>query len=457
VIPIVTPAEMGAVDAAAPEPTEVLIARAAAAVARTAVRMMGGTYGRRVHVVAGPGNNGNDGRVAGRLLAERGVRVRVHDTDAAPAVLDPSDLVLDAAYGTGFRGRYDFPDPDGAPVLAVDIPSGLSGSTGTASGRVAPAVATVTFAALKPGLVMGDGPSFAGTVEVADIGLDVSAARAHLVEAADVPAWIPPRAPGDHKWRHAVWVVAGSSGMTGAARLCAAAAFRAGAGYVRLSVPGDPDPGGPVEAVVDPVPEDDWARAVAAEAGRFAVVAVGPGLGRSEATSAQVRELLSGLDRPAVVDGDALWALGPDAAAVLADRTAPTVLTPHDGEFERLTGSPPPEDRPAAARALAASCRSVVLLKGPTTVVAAPDGAVLVVRAGDERLATAGTGDVLTGTVAAALASGAEPFTGAAAAAHLHGTAALLGPVRGLVAGDVADLLPQAWEQLTAGPSAGVD
>jgi NAD(P)H-hydrate epimerase len=451
VIPIVTPAEMGAIDAAAPEPTEVLIGRAAAAVARAAVGILGGTYGRRVEVVAGPGNNGNDGRVAATLLARRGARVRVHDAAAAPRVLGPADLVLDAAYGTGFRGSYDFPDPAGAPVLAVDIPSGISGLTGAAAGRVARAVATITFAALKPGLLLGDGPAHAGAVHVADIGLDVSSARAHLVEDEDVPAWVPARRPDDHKWRHAVWVVAGSPGMGGAARLCATAALRGGAGYVRLSVPGDPRPDAPLEAVVVPAPTEGWAAGVLADAARFAAVAVGPGLGRGEATAGELRHLLAGLDRPVVVDGDALWLLGPDAPAVLAGRPAPTVLTPHDGEFARLCGQPSGEDRLEAARGLAAACRSVVLLKGPTTVVADPDGAVLVVRSGDQRLATAGTGDVLTGLVAAHLAAGAEPARAAAAAAHLHGVAAGLGPARGLVAGDVAAALPAAWDRVSGG------
>jgi NAD(P)H-hydrate epimerase len=446
---------MAAVDAAAPEPTEVLIGRAAAAVARTAVDLMGGTYGRRVVVVAGPGNNGNDGRVAAELLRRRGVRVVVHDVGDAPEVLGPADLVVDAAFGTGFRGTYSFPDPDGAPVLAVDIPSGVSGLTGIAGGSPARAVATVTFAALKPGLLLHDGPGFAGEVVVADIGLDVADAAVvgpvgtHVVTDADVLAWVPERTADDHKWRHAVWVVAGSPGMGGAALLCSTAAFRAGAGYVRLTVPGDDRPGAPVEAVVDARPAEDWAGGLAGEAARFGCVAIGPGLGRSDGTAAQVGVALRTVDRPVVLDGDGLWAIGDAAVAALHDRPAATVLTPHDGEFERLTGGPPGDDRIEAARGLAADTGAVVLLKGPTTVVAAPGGDVLLVRSGDARLATAGTGDVLTGTIAALVAAGADPFQAAAAGAHLHGRAAVLGAERGLVAGDVADLLPAAWASLT--------
>jgi NAD(P)H-hydrate epimerase len=183
-------------------------------------------------------------------------------------------------------------------------------------------------------------------------------------------------------------------------------------------------------------------------AGRFAALAVGPGLGRAPEASAEVRRLVAGTDRPMVLDGDALAALGRDAAAVLAGRGAPTVLTPHDGEFAALTGAAPGEDRIGAVRDLAAELGATVLSKGPCTIVADPDSACLLVRAGDQRLATAGTGDVLTGLVAAHLALGAPALQAAAAAAHLHGLASQQGPVRGLVASDLVDLVPAVWEQL---------
>jgi hydroxyethylthiazole kinase-like uncharacterized protein yjeF len=448
-IPVLTPAEMAAVDRSAPEPVDVLVRRAAGALARAAESVLGGTYGRWVVVVAGPGNNGNDGRVAAQLLARRGVRCTVFDAAGAPPVLPPCDLVVDAAYGTGFRGEYRFPDPSGAPVLAVDVPSGISGLTGVAGGRPAHALTTVTFAALKPGLLLGEGPAHTGTVQVADIGLDVSGATVHLVEDADVLAWVPDRSASAHKWRHAVAVVAGSPGMTGAAVLSATAAFRAGAGYVRLTVPGaaGPTPGVPVEVVEHATPVDDH-DAVRSDLSRFAALVVGPGLGRRDGTQALVRSLVARADLPLVLDGDGLRLLGDRPAETLAGRSAPTVLTPHDAEFEALAGAGPGDDRLAAARDLAARSGCTVLLKGPTTVVADPDGAALLVRVGDQRLATAGTGDVLSGTVAALLALGAPPLKAAAAGAHLHGTAAMLGPGRGLVASDVAALLPAAWEHL---------
>jgi hydroxyethylthiazole kinase-like uncharacterized protein yjeF len=448
VIPVLTPEQMGAVDRSAPEPVEVLVQRAAGAVTRAALDLLGGAYGRRVVVVAGPGNNGWDGRVAAELLAARGVRVRVLDALDAPAVLEHADLVVDAAFGTGFRGDYTFPDTDGAPVLAVDIPSGISGLDGIRSGRPAHAVATVTFAALKPGLVMADGPDHCGHVELVDIGLDVSSASIHLVTDADVVAWVPGRAADDHKWRHAVWLIAGSPEMPGAARLAATAALRGGAGYLRLSSPGVADPAAPVEAVSHPVAAEGWSAEVLADTARFGALAIGPGLGRADSTAAEVRRVVATVDRPLVVDGDALGLLGTDVASVVADRSSPTVLTPHDGEYSQLCGRAPGPDRIGAARELAGATGATVLLKGPTTVVAAPAGDCLLVRAGDERLATAGTGDVLTGLVAAHLALGVAAPLAAAAAAHLHGRAAQLGPPRGLIASDLPDLVPGVWQEL---------
>lgn len=446
-IPVVTPEQMGAIDRAAPEPTDVLVERAAAAVEREALAMLGGTYGRRVVVVAGPGNNGADGRVAARRLAARGVHVVVHDATDAPEALGEVDLVVDAAFGTGFRGEYLAPDPGLAPVLAVDIASGLSGLTGERCGRVHHAERTITFAALKPGLLLGAGPEHSGEVRVADIGLDVSRSRCHLVEAADVAAWVPRRAVDAHKWAHAVWVIAGSPGMSGAAGLCAAAAMRGGAGYVRLSTPSEPTPQAPLEAVVVPLEPDPIAM-LSQDGGRFAAFAIGPGLGRSEAVGQLVRDALAAVPSPVVLDGDGLHAIAGDVAGALRSRRAATVLTPHDGEFEALTGSRPAADRIAATRALASSSGATVLLKGPTTVVADPDGDALLVRSGDSRLATAGTGDVLTGLVAAHLALGAPPLHAAAAAAYVHGVAASAGPDRGMVASDLLELLPSFWQRV---------
>lgn len=453
-IPIVTPDEMRAVDAGADVPEWVLVERAGAAVARTAVRMMGGTYGRTVHVIAGKGNNGADGRVAARLLAAKGVRVRVVVAADASGTLPPADLVIDAAYGTGFSGVWNPPDVGDTPVLAVDIPSGVDALTGEAHGPVLAATRTVTFAALKPGLLQLPGSALAGELEVVDIGLgpDVAAhAHAHLVQTVDVADWLAPRAADAHKWRAAVRIVAGSPTMPGAARLAAHAAMRAGAGMVHLSAPGALVPQCPAEIVQQPLPAKAWAPVALEQLDRFHAAIVGPGLGRDDDTTAQTRRFAVEAPLPVVIDGDGLFAMAwnaQGAAVLLRNRALPTVLTPHDGEYAMLTGAPPVADRLVAARRLAADTGCVVLLKGPATVVADPHGATLVVTTGDERLATAGTGDVLSGIIGALLAQGLPALQAAATGAWLHGTAASLAPARGMVASDLADHLPEVLEAL---------
>jgi hydroxyethylthiazole kinase-like uncharacterized protein yjeF len=451
VIPVVTPEEMAAVDAAAPVPLEVLVDRAGAAVARAALRLLGGAYGRRVVVLAGKGNNGADGRAAAVRLRQRGVRVEVVEAGDAPERLPSADLVVDAAYGTGFRGEHHAPDVGGAQVLAVDIPSGVHGLTGEERGRALPAVRTVTFAALKPGLLLEPGRTLAGAVEVADIGLDVGEPVAGLVEASDVRSWLVPRPSDSHKWKSSVLIVAGSAGMTGAAHLAAAAAQRAGAGMVRLGSPGvADDPGRPVEAIGLALPAAGWTEVVVEAALRFQSLVIGPGLGTGAPTDAAIRDTIARVALPAVVDGDALTALSGDVAAVVRARSAPTVLTPHDGELERLTGGRPGPDRLGVVQALAADTGAVVLSKGPSTVVADPDGRVRIVTAGDARLATAGTGDVLSGIIGALLARGLPPLEAAAAGAWLHARSGALAPASGLVASDLLEHLPAALAEVSS-------
>ena len=243
----------------------------------------------------------------------------------------------------------------------------------------------MTFAALKPGLVLSPGAERSGRVELVDIGLDVSGATAHLIEASDVRAWLPERAPDAHKWRSAVWVVAGSRGMTGAADLCARAAMRAGAGMVRLGVPGLERPEPPLEVVGRVLPAGNWDGEVLEELDRFRTLLLGPGLGRTDATRDAVRALVAAAPAPLIVDADGLVALGDaDAAAgAIAPRRHPTVLTPHEGEFGGLAGNPPGPDRIGSVRALARRTGATVLLKGSTTVVAASDGRMLLENEGD--------------------------------------------------------------------------
>ncbi len=455
-IPVLTPEEMAGVDRSAREPTDVLVERAGAGVARAARAMLGGGYGRRVVVVAGKGNNGNDGRAAAHRLRAAGASVRVLDAGGleAGAPLPEADLVVDAAYGTGLGRAYGPPAAGGVPVLAVDIPSGLSGSTGEVVGKDAAsgavdAARTVTFAALKPGLLVGDGPQRCGTVEVVDIGLgDLvdERARMWLVEDDDVAALLAPRPRDGNKWQFAAQVVAGSPGMTGAAWMVSRSALRAGAGYVRLGMPGvDPASASlpPGEVVTTALPAHDWDETVAHGLERFKALVIGPGLGPDH--DGPVARLLARAPQPAVVDADGLNALGSldTVASVTARRRHDMVLTPHAGEYARLAGGPPGVDPIASVRAAAARSGAVVLLKGSTTIVAAPDGRVLLAMSGSPRLATAGTGDVLSGVIGALVARGVDPFAAAALGAHVHGRAAGLGLPQGLVAGDLPDLVAQ--------------
>lgn len=453
-LPIVTPAEMRAVDAEVAHDVQRYIERSGAAVARAAVSMLGGTYGRTVQVVAGKGNNGADGRVAAALLSAKGVKVRVFPVESCPTVLPPCDLVIDAAFGTGFRGTWSAPDIGDAMVLAVDLPSGLDAHTGEAHGPVLPADRTVTFQSLKPGLLLADGPELSGVVQVADIGLAAGVrrqARAHLVEAADVAEWLPVREREAHKWRSAVRVVAGSTGMTGAGVLASTAALRCGAGMVHLSSVGCLAVGSAPEVVQQPLPAAGWARVLLDSLDRFHSLVIGPGLGRDDVTADAARLAVLEAAVPVVVDGDGLFAMAwnaEGAGALLRQRGLPTVLTPHDGEFRLLTGAAPSADRIDSACRLAAATKCVVLLKGPATVVADPGGEVLVTNTGDQRLATAGTGDVLAGMIGALLAQGVPALRAAAAGAWLHGTAAMAGPRSGMVAGDIAAQLPEVLEAL---------
>jgi len=464
---VLTRDEMRGADTAALETVshETLVTRAGTAVAHAALRMLGGAYGRRVVVVSGKGSNGADGRVGASVLSRRGARVRVLEAADVPGgtALPPCDLVVDGAYGTGFRGSYDAPTvPAGAGVLAIDIPSGVDADTGESPGHAVRADRTVTFAALKPGLLQGDGPRLSGIVEVADIGIRVPTPRALLVEDADVGVLLPPRPRQVNKWTTAVGVAAGSAGMEGSAVLCTRGAMAAGAGMIRLGSPGDPAAAWPTEAVRMHLPAEGWAAAFLEATAKCRAVVIGPGLGTGDAVAEEIRTVLAAVTVPLVIDADALTALGDAAAArtLLDKRDAPSILTPHDGEYARIAGSAPGEDRLEAARRLAASTGAVVLLKGPLTAVADPGGAasvpdVLLSAAGGPALATAGSGDVLSGIIGAFCARGLGPLEAAALGAHVHGRAASLGPSQGLVAGDLPGLLARLLSALSDRRGAG--
>ena len=449
-IPALTPAQMRTADAAAlalAASDDVFIARAGYAVAHVARSMMTGCYGRRVTLIAGHGHNGDDGRVAARWLRDWGAQVTeiaANDTDGV--FIDPrsADLVIDAAYGIGFRGEWTPPIVFDVPVLAVDLPSGLNALDGSVRGGVLVADRTVTFAAPKVGMIVGQGPDVCGEIDVVDVGIDVDIDGVDLdtfiVEPSDVRAWLAPKSRDSHKWNCAVRAIAGSPGMAGAAGLVSAAAMRAGAGMVHLSWRGDDrDVMPPTEVVGRHLPAENWTPFVRADASRFDAMVIGPGLGRGDDVAAEVRSILRDIALPAVVDGDGIVAaVDPEGTHhTLHHRGAETLLTPHDGEFAVLGGDVTNPDRIDATRALAAATGCTVMRKGSTTVISDPDGAVYLCVAGDQRLATAGTGDVLAGIAAAFVARGLAVPEAAAAAAVVHGLAGSRCATEGTIARDV--------------------
>ncbi|MEA2154321.1 MAG: ADP-dependent NAD(P)H-hydrate dehydratase / NAD(P)H-hydrate epimerase, partial [Solirubrobacteraceae bacterium] len=335
----------------------------------------------------------------------------------------------------------------GTPVVAVDVPSGVNASTGEVPGAAVRADATVTFGSPKVGLAIAPGRFHSGAVRVVDIGLE-PAEHEHALVPASVLEQVPRKGGGSTKYRAgSVLIVGGSPGLTGAPMLAVLAAFRADAGYVAVAAPESTLPvleARLLEAVKRPLPEDPSGRllpraadAVLEAAERADAVAIGPGLGRSDGTRDFVRVLLERLQKPVVLDADALWELDP------FERKPPTILTPHSGELAGLLGMEARDldaHRLESVRRAASIFGAVVLLKGADTPVAAPRQGVLVAAYGLPSLATAGTGDVLTGVISAFLAKGMEARLAAAAGAVAHGLAStLVEPQAGLVA---SDLLP---------------
>jgi ADP-dependent NAD(P)H-hydrate dehydratase / NAD(P)H-hydrate epimerase len=416
---------------------DAMMQRAGAAVAEELMRRW--PDARRIAIHAGGGANGGDGRIAGEILQAQG-RELVDDDGGA-------DVVIDALLGTGLKGepREETAElirrmnPEDAPVLAVDIPSGVNASTGEVAGAAVNADVTVTMHGPKVGLAVAPGRFYTDEVVVADIGLEPARTENRLVTPAILDQW-PRRWRKDNKYTagHVV-VVGGSRGMTGAAALAARAALRADAGYVTIAAPAESIPVLEtlvLEAVKRPL-EDVFEAAAKASA-----LAIGPGLGRGKDAKELVRRLLAEVEVPAVVDADALFELEP------GQWPAPRVLTPHEGELARLLGRESKEiaaHRLASAQEAAERFDCIVVLKGEDSLVAAPGRGVLVAALGPSSLATAGTGDVLTGITAAFLAKGMEAQRAAAAACAAQQLAARDAPQRyGLVASDVIEALPQA-------------
>ncbi|MGK4581280.1 NAD(P)H-hydrate dehydratase [Kitasatospora sp. HPMI-4] len=477
-------------------PEGTLMQRAAAGLAATCARLLGRVYGSRVLVLAGSGDNGGDALYAGARLARRGAAVsaillapeKAH-RGALAALLaaggrvtsdqrafERADLVLDGIVGIGGRGGLR---PEAQPfaraerrgvVVAVDVPSGVDPDSGEVPGVALRADVTVCFGTYKPGLLIDPGASYAGVLQLVDIGLTAPSPAVTVLQHPDLAALLPvPSVESDKYRRGVVGVAAGSARYPGAALLAVAGALRGGAGAVRYV-------GTAAEEVVRRFPETLVTEGSPAGAGRVQAWVVGPGSGDGAARALQ--EALAS-EVPVLVDADGLTELARLGPAALAGRTAPTVLTPHTGEAARLlagaergaaaaedavagrgaraAASPPAAGelaaaRLATARRLAEAYGATVLLKGSTTVIATPEGDVRVNPTGTSWLATAGSGDVLSGLAGSLLAAGLGPLDAASAAAYLHGLAGREAAAGGAPATalDVAAALPAAWRTVRA-------
>jgi ADP-dependent NAD(P)H-hydrate dehydratase / NAD(P)H-hydrate epimerase len=469
--PLYEASEMRAADAWAIEEQGVaqddLMARAALGLARVTAAVAGAGP---IRIVAGKGNNGGDGRVAARLLAEDGHEVEVIDGTAAFEVerLHGSGVVVDALLGTGFEGEPREPvasaiwaiNRQDAPVVACDVPSGVNASTGEVEADAVRASATATFHGSKVGLHVEPGKGHAGSVEVVEIGIPRGApapGAAGLISERVLDLY-PRRQRSGSKFDSGVVVVAGgSAGLTGAPTMAARSASRAGAGYVQVAVPE------PVQATVDlrlleqmsrGLPDDDGFHTPAGigdleeMAERAGAVVLGPGLGRAESAQEFARGVAVAVEAPLLVDADGLNAHS-GRLELFREREAPTVLTPHEAELGRLLEVETEEvaaHRVASVREAAERSGAVVLLKGDDTIVALPGGPLAISRGGTPALATAGTGDVLSGLIGALLAKGMGPFEAASLGVLAHAGAARHAAKRlgadHVMAGDVIEGLP---------------
>ncbi len=462
-----------------------LMERAGRAAAEVAAGMAGGGP---IAILCGPGNNGGDGFVMARLLAAQGREVTVGligdrgrlvgdaalaaaawtgPVDDASAIdLSRAAIVVDALFGTGLArplagdaaAVVEAMNGAGRPVLAVDMPSGVDSDTGAVLGTAVRATRTVTFAARKPGQLLMPGRRHCGAIALADMGIppDVLNRVAGSLHANEPPLWehAYPRIDDEsHKYTrgHAL-VLSGPSTRTGAARLAARAALRAGAGLVTLAAPRSALLVAAAQLTAIMLRPCDGAGDLAAilEDPRYAVVALGPGYGVGEETRAAVA-VAAAARRGLVLDADALTSFAgatDDLAQVLAG--TPAVLTPHGGEFARLLGDVAGASKVDRASEAAARLNAVIVLKGADTVIAAPDGRAAINAHASPYLATAGSGDVLAGLIAGLMAQGMAPFEAACAGVWLHGDAGLrLGP--GLIAEDLPEAMPAVLRDLLSG------
>ena len=488
-------------------PGVVLMENAGLQVIKEIKEMIGDPRGKVITIFAGKGNNGGDGFVVARHLLNAGAEVKVlmfadikditgdakvnlnilQSMECNPyPVINPNslnivklsmvytDLVVDAIFGTGFRGAVpehvgkiiELINSAGKPVIAVDIPSGLEANTGQTHGPCIKAYRTVTFAQAKVGLVIQEGPDYTGKLTVADISipsylLKTQDIRRFMTTPKIVRDLMPQRAAGGHKGSYGkILLVGGSQGLSGAAAMASMAALRAGAGLVTLAVPAGIHSLMEVkltEVMTKPLPETvemtvsrEAAGAVLEMMEAADVLALGPGMSTNESTIEFVREIVPQLEKPVVIDADGLNALA-GSLGILETCHAVPVLTPHPGEMARLMGIKIDEvqnNRVEAAQEAAARWKAVIVLKGFRTIVAGPDGTVYVNPTGNPGMASGGTGDVLTGVIAALIGQGLTPLEAAVAGVYFHGLAGDLAAgekgMVSLVAGDVIDYLPRA-------------
>lgn len=469
--------------------------------------ILGNLKGKTVTVFAGKGNNGGDGFVVARHLLNAGAEVKVllfadiqditgdarinlnvlqamghkvysiinpNSLNIVKLAMVYTDLIVDAIFGTGFKGAVseqvgnviEIINSAGKPVVAVDIPSGLIANTGEVHGPCIKATSTVTFAYAKIGLLIHEGPEYVGKLTVADISIPpglvlTQNVKRFLITPEIVKNIMPVRKPEGHKGSYGrILVVGGSSGLSGAAALASIAALKAGAGLVTLAVPASLHDLMEVkltEVMTKPLPETEEvsigfeAVPVVRELADTAdVLALGPGISTNQDTVSFVRELLTVVEKPLVIDADGLNALAGAEELVASCKTMP-VLTPHPGEMARLLGIKTEQvqnNRIEVALEAARKYNSVVILKGNRTVVCSPDGTTYINPNGNPGMATGGSGDVLTGVVAGLLGQGLPPLEAAAAGVYFHGLAGDLAAAEkgmlSLIAGDLLDYLPQA-------------
>ena len=490
-------------------PSSVLMERAGEGIVRHLEEYCGPVRGKTITILCGKGNNGGDGLVVARLLHRRRARIHVvlltaitdlsHDTavmyrklvrvagravivrfrsaDQTRPLLTSSDIIVDALLGTGLSsvvtGIYgeaiELINRAGKPVVAVDIPSGLHADTGAILGRAIRATLTVTCGLPKLGLYIGAGIDQAGAIRIVDIGIppayvEAIGSRTLLLTSKSVFQSLPERAPSAHKgiFGHA-GIIAGSVGKTGAAALAARAALRIGAGLVTVATPSSVNEvleAKLLEAMTMPLPETKARTLARSGLDRVltfiqarTAIAIGPGLSTHHETVELVQALMKHLDRPSVLDADALNALV-GRASLLTECKTPPILTPHPGEMARLevdaTTQSINADRIGTARRFARERGVFVVLKGARTVIARPDGLVAICPTGNPGMATAGTGDVLTGMIVGLLAQRIPPWEAACAATYFHGLAGDLASQHlgqaGMLASDLIAHIPYALQ-----------